>query len=64
MKNNNMAYLELMTKESYENKQFLDFYQNMLYNVNQTLCLKNVKCWLSSNYKYYRDSLDNSSYKC
>lgn len=55
-----MAYLELMTKESYENKQFLDFYQNMIQNIYFQI----INSWLSSNYKYYRDSLDKNNDIC
>lgn len=64
MKNNNMAYLELMTKESYENKQFLDFYQNMIHNMIQNIYFQIVNSWLSIIYIIYYDYLDKNNDIC
>lgn len=59
-----MAYLELMTKESYENKRFLDFYQNMIHNMIQNIYFQIVNSWLSIIYIIYYDYLDNKSDIC
>ena len=59
-----MAYLELMTKESYENKRFLDFYQNMIHNMIQNIYFQFVNSWLSIIYIIYYDYLDNKSDIC
>ena len=59
-----MAYLELMTKESYENKQFLDFYQNMIHNMIQNIYIQIINSWLSIIYIIYCDYLDNKSDIC
>ena len=59
-----MAYLELMTKESYENKQFLDFYQNMIHNMIQNIYIQIVNSWLSIIYIIYYDYLDSKSDIC